>query len=46
LLTEVGDYAGVVTYCKLLKFLCVLVLCVISIYIYVLLINQWFNMIF
>jgi len=40
LLTDVGDYAGVVTYI-LLKFLCVLILCVISIHI--LSINQWFN---
>ena len=41
LLTEVGDYAGVVTYYKLLKFLCVLVLCVI--FIHILSINQCFN---
>jgi len=32
LLTEIGDYAGVVAYI-LLKFLCVLVLCVTSIHI-------------
>jgi len=31
LLTEVGDYAGVAAYI-LLKFLCVVVLCVISIH--------------
>jgi len=44
LLNEVGGYAGVVTYYKRLKFLCVLLLCVISLHI--LSINEWFNMIF
>jgi len=44
LLTEVGDYVGVVTCYILLKFLCVLVLWVISIHI--LSINQWFDMTF